>query len=216
MNRYTIERHDYIRYRWLPVRKLLLPALLLALPILLIWREVRQQELNQALIAAVQHNDTHTVVALLDEGASANTRTSPPQLSWWRALSNRLRGQSSASQPGIPVLVLALGQQVSGTREHPEVSYHLTQNQEMVKALVAHGARVNEASPFGGWTPLMLAARSDQRDVMQFLLDHHADPNLKNREGHTAMDLAPHVHGKPDRNWQKRETLQLPKKAGGQ
>jgi hypothetical protein len=63
---------------------------------------------------------------------------------------------------------------------------------EAVKALVAQGVDVNE-KPKGmaGWTPLMTAINNGQRtNVVDYLLEHGADPNVKDFRGMTALMYA--------------------------
>jgi len=53
----------------------LLPLVgLVAVPVVLTWREVRQEQLNHALIAVVIRNDLSSVYSLLKQGADANAR----------------------------------------------------------------------------------------------------------------------------------------------
>ena len=61
-----------------------------------------------------------------------------------------------------------------------------------LKMLVEHGANVNVQPrsglvPLSGSTPLMFAALSNVPDAFYYLLDHGADPNLKNKRGYTAL-----------------------------
>ena len=216
MNRYSIERHDHTRFGRFRVRGLLFPVVLIAIPAGLLWREAKREELNEGLISAVKNNDTARVISLLDAGASANVHAAPSSGSHWR-LFGRLLGDRAGSRSGTSVLALALGEQDSDARGHAGGGggNHPIRNPEIVRALVAHGARVNEALPPGGWTPLMLAAMSDQRDIVRLLLDHHADPNLKNRDGKTAMDLAPRISGRAGYDWNRMVTFQLLKRASG-
>jgi ankyrin repeat protein len=64
-----------------------------------------------------------------------------------------------------------------------------------VKMLVAAGARVNVhpshvlLDQLNGFTPLMWAALIDDTSSFYLLLDHGADPNLRNDRGYTAMML---------------------------
>lgn len=55
----------------------------------------------------------------------------------------------------------------------------------IVKALLAHGADPNIASPEVGFTPLMSACSMGNLQVIQMLLDHHADVNAHTRHDQT-------------------------------
>ena len=60
-----------------------------------------------------------------------------------------------------------------------------------VKALLELGAEVNARSP-NDVTPLMLAAGYGYEPIVLILLDHRADPLLKDGHGETAIDYARH------------------------
>lgn len=64
-----------------------------------------------------------------------------------------------------------------------------TNNLDMVTALVAGGAKVDEAN-FYGWTPLILASRSGRADFVSMLLDAGADAHIPNNNGDTARMIA--------------------------
>jgi len=59
---------------------------------------------------------------------------------------------------------------------------------EVAKVLVDAGADVNKGQ--AKFTPLMNAASWGAYDIVQFLLDHGADPNLKNEMGKNALQEA--------------------------
>lgn len=61
---------------------------------------------------------------------------------------------------------------------------------EVLRVLLDAGADVNVASDEICFTPLMAAARSGQRDAVQLLLEHGADPNLTCQTGSTALVFA--------------------------
>lgn len=65
-----------------------------------------------------------------------------------------------------------------------------------LKMLVEHGANVNFQNmheltlpALVGFTPLMNAALANDRESFFFLLEHGADPNLRNKKGYTALML---------------------------
>ena len=62
-------------------------------------------------------------------------------------------------------------------------------NVEMVRLLVAKGARVN-AKTSGGYTALMAAALNGQKEIVKLLLDNGADPTPKDTSNRTAIKYA--------------------------
>jgi hypothetical protein len=58
-----------------------------------------------------------------------------------------------------------------------------------VQALVDAGVTSN-AQDEAGDSPLILATKSGQPEIVKFLLDHGADPKLKNKDGRTALKVA--------------------------
>jgi ankyrin repeat protein len=58
-----------------------------------------------------------------------------------------------------------------------------------VKLLIDKGANVNLAGP-GGTTPLMLAAKTRNRAMLMYLLEHHADANAIDDGGSTALNVS--------------------------
>jgi ankyrin repeat protein len=165
---------------------LLLMALLIAVPVGLTWRAVRQERLNQSLIAAVKRNDDRAVVSLLDQGADANCRDEPlRKFSLWETL----------VQLGLPPenhrLVGALldhGAQVNHTGKDAwtPVCYALTGHKNATaRLLLARGANANEPG-------LLTFAMSKDADngTITALLDHGADVNQRDEKGQTALLMA--------------------------
>ena len=60
----------------------------------------------------------------------------------------------------------------------------------MVEELLNHGAAVN-AQAKDGSTPLHAAVENGRVGAVKTLLDHKADPNLKNDNDETPLDLLP-------------------------
>jgi hypothetical protein len=70
-------------------------------------REMRRQERNQALIAAVKAAQAQTVQELLHQGADPDAIEIPPQkVSLWNFLRERIRGLKG-EHTGMPALALA-------------------------------------------------------------------------------------------------------------
>jgi uncharacterized protein len=61
---------------------------------------------------------------------------------------------------------------------------------ETVELLLKGGAYVDTADSVEGWTALMFAAGEGHVEVCQALLENKADPNLKDKDGDTALDHA--------------------------
>ncbi len=59
---------------------------------------------------------------------------------------------------------------------------------DIVKKFVEYGADVNEMS--NGMTPLMIAARYNRVEIINFLLENGANPKIKTETGWTALRYA--------------------------
>ena len=107
----------------------------------------------------------------------------------------------NAAGSGDTVLLgflLGLGLHVNDTTFFGEVPLNATlfRTASTLKMLVAHGANVNfqnlhepNLPALIGFTPLMNAALSNDKASFLFLLDHGADPNLRFKNGSTALIL---------------------------
>jgi ankyrin repeat protein len=153
---------------------LLLLAGLVAIPIGLTWREVRQERLNHALITAAWNYDTQGVTALLEKGADARAkveRNSKDPL--WRQLWDRLRGQShntaavTALQASLEGHVLPYASScLSSAPDRPS----------LVRALLDKGADI-EVRDIYDETPLMETIGNNAVDSASLLMDHGANVN---------------------------------------
>lgn len=64
---------------------------------------------------------------------------------------------------------------------------------ELGETLLTHGAEVDEAMTGGatdGYTPLMMAARNNQEELVRFLIEHGANVNAVAGDGATPLSLA--------------------------
>lgn len=64
-------------------------------------------------------------------------------------------------------------------------------DEPIARLLIKRGAKVDAVSPpaSGGMTPLMMAAREGHPDMMAFLMEKGANPQLRNSEGLTAAQI---------------------------
>jgi len=65
-------------------------------------------------------------------------------------------------------------------------------DEAIARLLIKRGAKVDAVSPpaSGGMTPLMMAAREGHPDMVAFLTEKGANPQLRNTEGLTAAQIA--------------------------
>jgi hypothetical protein len=163
-------------------RAALLTCGILALLIVMLGRtiqnEIRQQELDRALISAIQAADAQSVHTLLNQGADPDACDTPKRdVSLWGFLRDRLRGLNGAT-PGTPVLALAVTRVRSPYVDRAAYVRGVT----IVKALLDHGARIDvkDASNTG---IINLAVESNyDSQILHLLLQRWGDDTHGSRE----------------------------------
>lgn len=158
---------------------IVLLLLLVGLPAFLVWREVRQQNLDAALIAAIKAGDTETALEALAHGADPNARDTgnhkPSFATAIRQLWNRLSGRRTEQKPGLHPTAI---QRLYWIEEETEETLPSPpENLPALKALLKHGANPNVRDA-GGRTPLCCALLWEYPAAMTTLLAAGADPNL--------------------------------------
>jgi len=158
-----------------------------------VYAPVRQEQLNHALIAAIKQNDTKKALALLAEGADANSRDMPPQhLSLWRLFIDRLRGKHPAPSVAPTALLLAC----SWTEKKGMVAKS-PDNPVLVRALLDRGPALGVKGPYQGRTPLIWAIQRDKTNVSTLLIEKGANVNATDTNGLTPLILAVRHNNKP-------------------
>jgi ankyrin repeat protein len=176
-----------------------LVVVLIGVTVWVLQAAVRRDHLNQALIAAIKHNDTVAVLAALDAGADPNARDngnqplSPRQtlLRFW----NRLRGRHADRDDSLRMTPLLVALEQRNGEDRPWEVVTPPENTAIIKALLDRHADVNAADTQGR-TPLMWAAAHGYTDTVRLLLDQGADVKARDPLGWTPLLLA--VHGDED------------------
>lgn len=105
---------------------------------------------------------------------------------------------ASSGDTAVLGLVLRSGLSVNDTLitgDYPITAAMFYRVMPVLKMLVENGANVNNTSTsfgleaFNGFTPLMFAAVGNDKASFFYLLEHGANPNLKNKNGYTALML---------------------------
>jgi ankyrin repeat protein len=142
---------------------------------------------QSALYYAVGANDLALVRALLDKGADPNGRRSEDL---WAPLHAAASGGSAE----IARLLIDRGATVGLASKDVPTPIEIavgSDNNAVVTHLLARGADVHSVSENGGGTLLHSAAtHSDNRELVELLLHHGADPNARDRALRTSLHFA--------------------------
>jgi ankyrin repeat protein len=187
-------------------------ALVAGVVCLLIYREVRQTRLNQALIAAARHGNIAAVTALLAQGADVRARETPARSRSWKQLALELIFRQRRKTTGPTPLMAAmdaLPQHRERAADYTRVVVSLLDRRadandvdartltpliiaarlgciEMVRTLLDHGAKV-DVEDFFHYTPLHYVTWTNNLEIARLLLDRGADVNHKDDGGNDAL-----------------------------
>lgn len=138
-----------------------------------------------ALVLAVREGSMDVLQALL---AHPGIRVDTPALNGNTAL---MMAAFKGNRPAAEAL-LAKGAAVDRAGWTPLHYAAAGGDNGIAGLLLQRGAKIDALSPraSGSYTPLMLAAREGKEETAKFLLEHGANPRLKNGEGLTAAQIA--------------------------
>jgi ankyrin repeat protein len=158
--------------------------LLIATPVWLVARQMRQERLDADLLRAVKANDTQRAVSLLSQGANADAREFPVDTrSFWQHLFNLFR----TGRP-IPRVSTVTPLGILINHLHPHNPYPVEPYRENIvlfEALLRHGADPNQSV---GSVPLLIDALNlNGPAYVRLLVDYGADVNYRNKNGFTTL-----------------------------
>lgn len=142
-----------------------------------------------ALHQAVSYGHSEIVQLLLANGANLEIKD---RIGW-----TALFAASSYAQPDMAQSLISAGAQVNIRDNRGDTPLHVAalilpgySEREVVSTLVENGAEVNAVNPNSGYTPLQWAVINGNEKVAAILLEHGADPTIKDHWGRTALDVA--------------------------
>lgn len=168
---------------------------LVSVPGWLVYRSLRQDYLNHALIAAIKRNDTPAALALLSDGADANACDDSTESSsyvriltrWFSRLSGQSEKRDSSVKPSALLIAFNPDWQYQGGSITPP------ENITLLKALLDASANVRYADQYGR-TALLFAAYAGYQRSALLLLERGADVNARSSNGATPLICAPNEH----------------------
>lgn len=157
---------------------------------------------STALMAAARTGSEAAVTLLIAHGARTDAKTADGQ--------TFLMFAAQSHSATLVNLFLTHGSDVNARDERGYTALImavLSHNPEGAKSLVAQGADVNAKNVYGD-TPLTMAEtwQGSEVEMVQFLLDHGADPEMKDGQGRSPLQRA--------REYKNQALINLLKKAG--
>jgi ankyrin repeat protein len=171
------------------------------------WSHIRywncRDENNQELYHAIAADDLAKVSKLLADGSDPNSRRVCYLFSYPDEIIERFETRLEdapplvyAIQAGTPEVVRVLLEygadpNLVGENNTPSLMAAIGHaDYQLVPLLLEYGADVNYRDPETGETPLILAARLNQLENIQTILEHGADPDARDSQEQTAFDYA--------------------------
>jgi hypothetical protein len=143
-------------------------------------------ELDEQIVKAAMERDTAKVMALLGQGANVNAKG---KISGWTPLMLAARKGDTE----LLNLLLSHGADVDAKSlvQNRTALMEAVRNRKIQAAKILLAAYPDvDAVDWEGYTVLMFAAVSGQRDSVNVLLAHGADVNVKNKVGSSALMMA--------------------------
>lgn len=156
------------------------------------WLHVQQRQyaLNRQLIAALEHNDTKTALALVNAGADPNTRYIPlPAPSLQLLIKQRLLSTPSSGNNSPTALMFASGIRWKPPGDRSASLLIVEENRSLLRAMLTHSANVHARTQHN-LTTLHYAALMGRLYTVERLLQYGSDINAIDDRGDTPLMLA--------------------------
>jgi hypothetical protein len=139
---------------------------------------------DERLMATVRDRDGDKVISLLEDGADPNIQNRRGTPLWMQA--------TWGDQRILEIVLRASIDLELGDREGITPLNYFIQNRDRkrVACLLKLGADATARDPRGGGTPLHPAAWSGNPEIIRLLVQHGAEPDVRDNEGRTALDVA--------------------------
>lgn len=175
-----------------------------------IWygRQVRQNNLDHALIEAIKKQQTQKAIDLLNEGADANATDKPYQSltltgmlrDFWAVMQRRHTSQNSEyyrstlllaygpvlfNPPDTSLMELINSDGNVGSADFFNHNNDKEARSPLISALIEHGANLSKDQE--GTTLLAYACICNDRQIIKILLKHHVDVNAMGETGYLPL-----------------------------
>jgi ankyrin repeat protein len=144
-----------------------------------------QDAADEAMESATMRGQTEIARILIDSGFDVTRPTASG--------STYLHDAALKGQKKMAELLIEHGARVDSLNSGGGTPLHdaaLGGNPDIIQLLLDHGAAIDARDKDENATPLMLAASLGRAKAVGVLLARGADPALRDREGHTALDRA--------------------------
>nr|CAG4719666.1 unnamed protein product [Naegleria fowleri] len=135
----------------------------------------------------VLHGSVQFVDTMLRFGFDPNTKTPKGKKETCISMLVRIAESGEKQLAASPLEMIQLLLENGASPTIPDVllwkPIHATQNKKIIKLLLRYGESIDSLGGATGCTPLILACRKGNKELVSWLLKHHANPNICDKQG---------------------------------